>query len=392
MEISLGNEVAPEITCDVLVVGGGPAGSTAAYELARSGMDVVLFDRQTFPRHKLCAGLLTKKTIRLIENIFGPCLNTLKTENALYHTFREYRIYRGVSSELARGRLSDPFHLADRFHYDAHWLHQARKAGVRVFTGKAIDKVCPETGAAVSKDGATIQSRIIIAADGVHSGVRSRLFDQQEIKQRWWPQLAQTIEVKFPADRLPKQPAYASLHFGLVPWGYAWSFPAGQWHILGICGLPSQGSTSLKNGFQRYLNARGFSTDRIGPWRSHPLPYGNYLHSPSKARVLLAGDACGLADPLLGEGIYYAHKSGQLAARAITESHLNPDLVGRAYHHLLKQNIFKEFRWIRFFRNLMFMGGHRRKFRSLQILFRLKRRSIEDALQGDKSFQSLFWL
>ena len=226
----------PGITCDVLVVGGGPAGATAAYELACNGMDVVLFDRQAFPRQKLCAGLLTKKSIWLIEDIFGPCLDTLKTEKALYHTLRDYCIYRGTSFELARGRLVYPFHFADRFRYDAHWLHQARKAGARVHTGTAIDRVCPETGAAVTKDGTTIQSQIIIAADGVHSRIRSSLFTQQALKKRWWPQLAQTIEVKYPADRLPKQPAVASLHFGIVPGGFAWSFPAGEWHILGICG------------------------------------------------------------------------------------------------------------------------------------------------------------
>ena len=81
----------------------------------------------------------------------------------------------------------------------------------------------------------------------------------------------------------------------------------------------------------------------------------NYLDSPAKARVLLVGDACGLADPLLGEGIYYAHKSGQLAAQAIIEGRQVPAVTGKAYYLLLKRTIYKEFRWLHFFRSLMFI-------------------------------------
>lgn len=379
------------ITCDVLVVGGGPAGATAAYELARKGLDVALFDRKIFPRSKLCAGLLTKKTVRLLEDIFGPCLPVLKADNTAYHTLREYRLYNGTSHLIVAGRLAFPFHLVDRFRYDAYWLHRARKAGVGVHTGMAIDTVCPETGHAVTEDGSVVRSRIVIAADGVHSRVRSRLFSTPELKKQWWPQLAQTIEVKAPADRMPKRSSYASLYFGFVPWGYAWSFPAGERHIVGICGLSSKGGDmTLKKGFKEFVNVLGFSPDGL-PWQSHPLPYGNFIPTPAKGRVLMVGDACGLADPLLGEGIYYAHKSGQLAAHAIIEAGLVPEVAGDAYHLLLKRSVYDEFRWIRFFRNLMFFGGRRRNFRSLQLLFRLKQRTIEDALQGDQPFRRILW-
>lgn len=374
------------------MVGGGPAGATAAHELACSGVDVALFDRQVFPRQKLCAGLLTQKTIRLIEDIFGPCLEMLKAQGAAYHTLEDYRIFRPGARLAARGRLAFPLHLVDRLHYDSHWLDRARKAGVRVYAGTAIDRVCPETGGVVSRDGLRVQSKMIIAADGVHSHIRSNLFSALELKKRWWPQLAQTIEVKIPAHRLPQRPPDASLYFGLVPWGYAWSFPAGKSHILGICGLSSKKGPSLKEGFQRLLGELGLSTDHAGPLKSHPLPYGNNLDSPAKGRVLFVGDACGLADPLLGEGIYYAHKSGQLAAHATVGAGLVPGAVGEVYQSLLTKGIYNEFRWIRCFRNLMFMGGQRRNFRSLKLFFQLKQRAIEEALQGNQSFRHILWV
>ena len=380
------------ITCDVLVVGGGPAGTTAAYELARRGIDVALFDRRIFPRQKLCAGLLTKKTIRLVEEIFGSGLSALKADHTIYHTLRDYHLYKAPSQLMLKGRLEFPFHLVDRFHYDHYWLSRARKLGVRVHTWNAIDTVNPDTGRAVADDGTIVQSRIIIAADGVHSRIRARLFPTTLLKKDWWPQLAQTIEVKIPIDGIASHLRVASLYFGFIPWGYAWSFPGGDQLILGICGLPAKADgTSIKKGFHRFIRALGLSPDRLGPLHSHPLPYGNFLATPAKARVLLAGDACGLADPLLGEGIFYAHKSGQLAAKAILEAGLAHEAAGKGYQRRLNKSVYNEFRWIRFFRTLMFIGGRHRKFRCLKLLFRLKRQTIEKALQGDHSYQRILW-
>ena len=104
-------------SCDILVIGGGPAGSTAAFMLASRGYDVILADKRHFPRTKLCAGLLTWKSIRLIHKIFNLTAEDLSDQGLILNRTRNYRIYRG-SSEIARGCLDYPFHFIDRFTYE----------------------------------------------------------------------------------------------------------------------------------------------------------------------------------------------------------------------------------------------------------------------------------
>ena len=115
---------------------------------------------------------------------------------------------------------------------------------------------------------------------------------------------------------MPSLPDYPLIYFGGIRWGYAWCFPRQDLRILGICGLNHKSGKLLKRAMVRFLQRVRISPDNVGYVGSHALPYGNYLNQPGCGNVLLVGDACGLADPLLGEGIYYAHKSGQLAASA----------------------------------------------------------------------------
>ena len=84
--------------------------------------------------------------------------------------------------------------------------------------------------------------------------------------------------------------------------------------------------------------------------KGYPLPYGNYLTKPGHNNILLIGDACGLADPLLGEGIYYAHKSGQIAAMAVLKSYNNPDNALKIYKKLLHGSLIIELKYAKIWR------------------------------------------
>ena len=144
-----------------------------------------------------------------------------------------------------------------------------------------------------------------------------------------------------------------------------------------------------KESFFRYLNSIDLEKQAGSPLQGHPLPFGNYLKTPGKGRVLLVGDACGLADPLLGEGIYYAHRSAQIASTAIGTNGLPPSRILDVYQRELRRHIIREFGWIKFYRNLLFAGGRIRKFRGLRLFLHLFPKRLEAAIQGQLPFRRL---
>jgi len=375
---------------DIAVVGAGPAGATAAWLLARQGFQVCLIDKQIFPRTKVCAGLLTWKTTRLIEELFQTNIRQLKNDRVIDHTCGNYRIFYR-HTEIARGHLDTPFHFTDRRTYDAYWVTRARAAGANVQAPLKVVRVDHEEGVLDLSDGQRIKAQIIIGADGVWSKVRSALQPVPAARKRWRLDLAGTLETRLPYDGSRRRPSFAALHFGHVPWGYGWSFPGATHQTIGMCFLPRKNNRQIKQSFKAFLALNGLCSDACRPaMHSHPLPYGNYLGCPATKRALLVGDACGLADPLLGEGIYYAHRSAALAAQAITDCAPEWHKAAGLYTEWLHKEILKELRWIRAFRNALFIGGHHRRYRGLKLCLQLFPKPLEAAVQGKRSFRRLW--
>lgn len=373
---------------DVIIAGAGPAGTTAAHILVSHGLNVCMVDKQHFPRPKLCAGLLTWKSIQLLKRIFGYSESQLIDQGIVTNTCRDYRIYLGPKV-LVRRRLDFPLHFVNRMHYDNLWLQEALKAGCHVITGHKVSQVNPIEGMVFFEDGSSLRADTIIGADGVWSKVRQSISSLTPHHKRWLHQLAATIESVHPSSNLPKKEAYAAIHFGYLPWGYAWSFPGKGHQVLGIGGLHRKSTHSIRQHYDNFLKA--LDVDQVAPRQSYPLPYGNTLRQPAHGRVLLVGDACGLADPLLGEGIYYAHRSGELAAHAIIHKKSDETDPSKRYITALNNHILKELRWIKLFRNLLFTGGSIRRFRGLRLFFFLMPKRLEAMVQGQKSFCDLLW-
>ncbi len=114
---------------DVIVVGGSCAGSTAAFILAKAGKRVLVIDKASFPRKKLCGGMLTDKTLALVENIYGRhCLS--EVIDSVYSTFGAYHATLGeiCTPSSAEHRL----HIVERALLDSYFLREAGRAGSEI--------------------------------------------------------------------------------------------------------------------------------------------------------------------------------------------------------------------------------------------------------------------
>jgi len=321
------------IDADVLVVGGGPAGSSVATFLARAGVDVLVVDRAHFPRPKPCAEYLSPQASRLLEamgalerveqsgaaqltgiSVRAPSGAIIKGDFIASHGFRGFRD-RGLS--VRRELL------------DATLLDCAREAGARVSEGVRVtdvvrDAVKRVVGVRTLIDGmpGEMRARLVIAADGLRSVIAHRL------------DLAHTL--RWPRRRL----ALVTHYTGVSEIG-----EHGEMHVErdGYVGIADVG-----NGITTVAlvvpatQARAFSDDRaafLDRWlrarphlaprfaraeRVSPVvatgPFASHARRAWSPGAALVGDAADFFDPFTGEGIYAALRGGEMLAESVRES------------------------------------------------------------------------
>ena len=344
---------------DVIIAGGGPAGAAAATVLAGAGVSVLVLDKTEFPRDKLCAGLLTWKTVRTLERIFGETAASLQALGVINHASDHYRI-RHRRTEISGGKLVYPFHFVERRVFDAFALDRARKAGAEVRTGDAVVWADARNAVVRTQKGLEFSGKHVVGADGAMSRVRAHCGVDAS---RWRTGMGMGLEVYLPRDWLAARSGlhedvladFPAIYSGFIDAGYCWSFPHRDRVIVGICGL-SHGKPAgmIRSCLEDFLSFLGLPKDHGLPVRAHPLPYGNWLERPAFGRTLLAGDAAGLVEPFFGEGIHYALRTGEMAGRACLESLKRGSDAAALYQAGLEQEIFPELVWARRLRNVLY--------------------------------------
>jgi len=332
---------------DVIIVGGGPAGATAGLILARDGLDVLVLEKKAFPRFKLCGGMLTKKTIELGREILPGFLPDLQLRGIIEKKSKTYAI-RSKNELLYLGRAEYPFIMVNREKYDFFWMEQLKLSGAAVSIDRAV-RIDISKSRVITEAGKTYQGRFILGADGRGSRIRKALARRKIVQPPGSKRSALALET-FVDRKSGSFSNHPELFFGEVRDGYAWSFPGSGTQVIGICSARIKDGRRLKDLLMELLTSQGVMIPGGQKIQANILPYGDYEKRPGYKNILLAGDAAGLAEPLLGEGIYYAHASGSLSARAVIECLNQPgrscdvyaQFMGRIVSSMRKRLLFRK--------------------------------------------------
>lgn len=292
---------------DVIVVGAGPAGAAAAYFLGEAGRRVLVLERSPLPRYKACGGGVSLQMLgRYFPFSFEPVLEA-----------RIRQVAFALGSDVVHVSLpGEAVATVMRDRFDAHILSHARADVIQGVTVAGVEEPGDRVRVA-TKDGRTFEAGYVIGADGANSVVARSL----GLRRGKTTAAAIEVEAPVPRDVLSRFGKSFWFIFGEVPFGYLWIFPKADHLSVGIGALrprPGQLQATLTRVMQRYgVGLAG------APLHGHPIPIYTRGERLATDRVALVGDAAGLADPVTGEGIRLAIKSGRLAAEAVLAGRLD---------------------------------------------------------------------
>ncbi len=337
-----------KLTAQIIVVGAGPAGASAAFFLAQAGVDVLLVDQAIFPRDKPCGDGISSSGLEMLGRMG-------LMDWVVANGFLEPQDLLLTSPDgIAARHRPDPREgfsygcVIPRLTLDAALVERAVASGTRLQEGTRITGMerlnahrIRLTGRAAGHPVA-LETSMVIAADGGQSSFTRRL--------GLAPYPPELVAVRGYLEGDAGDPKLLEIHWekSIFP-GYGWLFPVGSGRVN--VGVGAYSATVRRHGLNLYEQLRMFLTQNphararmrharpIGPVKGHPLRTGADRVTPLADNVLIAGEAAGLVNPLTGEGIGPSLESGEMAAAHARRALENGDLsatglaaYGRAFH------------------------------------------------------------
>ena len=300
---------------DLIIVGAGPAGSSAARAAAGLGLKTLLLEKEKMPRNKLCGGGVTPKVLKLLD---------FKLPDELIECApRSTRIH--VGTNCFNFQTSAPLvFMTSRLKLDKFLVDKAVEAGAELRQRTSALRVeARGSGCEVITRDGSFKSRMVLGSDGM-GGPTARTAGMYTTWNS--DQVAYAIESEIPVGEKRVQDfigeaEYFDIYFGVSAAGYGWVFPKDDHLTVGVgCRLSKlRDARSLFNDFIRELpELKGCNIPKP---QAHLIPLGGAVKVPTYSnRVLLAGDSAGFAEPLLGEGIYFAVWGAQIAAQVASQA------------------------------------------------------------------------
>ena len=377
--------------CEVLVVGGGPAGASAAYWLANAGVDVLVVEKKHYPREKTCGDGLTPRSVHQLEQM------GLADDLAQHHRYKGLRA-NAYGRTIAMSWPEHPWlpshgYVITRADLDGLVASRAEKAGAVIWQGaealaplsgpalssgpddfgpRSADATVRAAAGAVVKDRARgtttdVSARYVIVADGSLSRFGRALGTE---RNREWPQ-GMALRGYYRSPRHAEEYIDSFLDIrdanGKVVPGYGWIFPLGDGRVnVGVGLLSTKGrwknvnTTKLMDAFIAQAPASwclGPETS-CGPPTGGRLPMGLAVGPRVGPDWIAAGDSAGVINPFNGEGIAYGYETGRLAAAAVCDALIagDPRLLG-SYEESLRDTYGMYYRMARAFINVLSRPG-----------------------------------
>jgi flavin-dependent dehydrogenase len=305
----------------VAILGGGPSGAFAAAQLASNGVDTVVFDEK-LAWEKPCGGGLTYKAYSQY-----PFLAEGDTPKKVIRQ----TVLSAPKSKAVTLSLDHPLLIYSRYDLNGMLLDRAQRAGAQLEKARILNIERTSAGWRLQTRSGAMEADYCVVATGARNPLRSvgtelTSNDAMSALGYYVPGDRNRIDIQF----LPKLE------------GYIWIFPRCGHLSVGICGK-GEPASALRVRLERYMEEQGLSKDGA-TFYSHLLPS---LETPAWKRNrisgdgwLATGDAAGLVDPITGEGLYYAVRSADLAAKAILSESV--DLAGAAYRRLLRRDFMAD--------------------------------------------------
>jgi len=344
---------------DVLIIGAGPAGAATAFCLGKSGLKLAVIDKARFPREKICGDGLTLDVVNQLAIISGELAASFRNfPSKLPCSCAEIFSpdYRQISIAVRPGGEQKPMYTCRRSEFDNFLFQQLKQ-----FENISVFENCHPHSLRIDEDRAlletaedTFEGRIIIGADGVNSFVARQLGVKRITKEHQCVALrtyykglkplreGSSIEMYLPTEILP---------------GYLWIFHLDDGTSNIGMGMPAvvinRKGINLKSCFEGLLMAEPLKSrlagaERIEAVRSRIIPLGGLRREISGHRFLLTGDAAALVDPITGEGVGNAIRSGRVAAEQIINCFRADDFSGafnKAYDAVIYRRMMPEFRF-----------------------------------------------
>jgi len=363
-------------TRDVIIVGAGPAGALLAYLLARRGLDVLVLEKANLPRYKTCGGGVTLKTVQNLPFDASPVYECQAVGGILSYAGRQLlkaELGWTVAWTVMRGR------------FDHFLMEQAVNAGAQLVESLNVESVeMLADRVAVHTGRGDYSGRLLAGADGVNSIVARGLgmLPQRRVG------MAVEAEVAVPNQGMEAQGAYATFDFGALPYGYGWIFPKQDHLSVGVFQARPGKAAGLRQQLDRFIACQpALQEGKLLNFQGHPIPLGATRQPLHRGRVLLVGDAANLADPWLGEGIYYAVLSARLAAPVMAAA-LNSDSSDLSeYTRLVHALIVEQQRYAALFAQIVY----RFPWQCSRLISRSPRMQdlVFSVIRGDHNFRQM---